>query len=87
MPVLLTPANHQFRCAVDPVQKSDDSPFLELLRGCAGATSHGQHQDHRKPYGRGGDHRVENIQLTCRTHDGYLAERDHGKEVIERNQN
>jgi hypothetical protein len=39
---------------------------------------------HNDPYGRGGDHSPENIQLMCRTHNGYLAERDYGKEVIER---
>ena len=39
---------------------------------------------HRKPYGRGGDHSVDNISLLCRAHNGYLAERDYGKEVIER---
>jgi hypothetical protein len=39
---------------------------------------------HREPFGRGGDHRVENVALLCRTHNGYLAERDYGKEVIER---
>jgi 5-methylcytosine-specific restriction endonuclease McrA len=39
---------------------------------------------HRKPYGRGGGHNVENVQLLCRVHNGYLAERDYGKEVMER---
>jgi 5-methylcytosine-specific restriction endonuclease McrA len=40
--------------------------------------------DHRKPYGRGGDHSVDNIRLLCRTHNGFFAERDYGKEVVER---
>ncbi len=39
---------------------------------------------HHKPFGRGGDHSVGNIQLACRTHNGYYAERDYGKEVMER---
>ncbi len=39
---------------------------------------------HHKPFGRGGDHSVGNIQLACRTHNGYYAERDYGKEVVER---
>ncbi len=39
---------------------------------------------HRKPYGRGGDHSVDNVYLISRCHNGYLAERDYGKEVIER---
>jgi len=38
---------------------------------------------HREPFGRGGDHSPENIQLMCRTHNGYFAERDYGKEVME----
>ena len=39
---------------------------------------------HKKPYGRGGDHSPDNLQLMCRTHNGYLAEQDYGKEVMER---
>ena len=39
---------------------------------------------HRKPYGRGGDHSVDNVFLLCRCHNGYQAERDYGREVIER---
>jgi 5-methylcytosine-specific restriction endonuclease McrA len=39
---------------------------------------------HRNPYGRGGDHHMSNIQLTCKTHNGYFAERDYGKEKMKR---
>jgi 5-methylcytosine-specific restriction endonuclease McrA len=39
---------------------------------------------HQKPYGQGGDRSVENIFMVCRTHNRYLAERDYGKEVMER---
>ena len=39
---------------------------------------------HHLPYGRGGDHSVANIQLMCEIHNGYLAERDYGKEMNER---
>ena len=39
---------------------------------------------HRKPFGRGGDHSSENVQMMCRVHNGYLAERDYGKEAMER---
>jgi hypothetical protein len=39
---------------------------------------------HRNPYGRGGRHSVGNIQLTCRTHNSYFAERDYGNEVMAR---
>jgi hypothetical protein len=27
---------------------------------------------------------LDNVQLACATHNGYLAEREYGKEVIER---
>jgi hypothetical protein len=37
-----------------------------------------------KPYGRGGDHHPSNIKLLCRAHNQMLAEREYGKEVIER---
>jgi hypothetical protein len=39
---------------------------------------------HRRPFGRGGDHRVGNIELVCKAHNGYFAERDFGKEVMKR---
>jgi len=39
---------------------------------------------HRNPFGKGGDRRPENIYLMCRTHNGYQAGCDYGKEFIER---
>jgi hypothetical protein len=39
---------------------------------------------HVQPYGRGGDHSPENIQLRCRAHNLYHAEHDYGKKVMER---
>jgi hypothetical protein len=39
---------------------------------------------HRDPFGRGGDHRPENLAQICRTHNALLAEQDYGKEVMER---
>jgi hypothetical protein len=39
---------------------------------------------HREPYGRGGDHSPENVYMMCPAHNGYLAERDYGKELMER---
>jgi hypothetical protein len=38
---------------------------------------------HRKPYGRGGNRRPENLELRCRVHNVYQAERDYGKEVMD----
>jgi 5-methylcytosine-specific restriction endonuclease McrA len=59
---------------------------------CTYVDAHGRHcteRDglqfhHRQPYGRGGDHSAENIQLICRTHNAYLAEQDYGQEVMEK---
>ena len=39
---------------------------------------------HDDPFARGGDHRPDNVRLACRTHNVYQAERDYGKEVMER---
>ena len=39
---------------------------------------------HKDPFARGGNHSAENIQMMCPTHNQYLAERDYGKEVMER---
>jgi 5-methylcytosine-specific restriction endonuclease McrA len=39
---------------------------------------------HGKPFGRGGDHRVENVHLMCRAHNGYFADRDYGKKKMKR---
>jgi 5-methylcytosine-specific restriction endonuclease McrA len=34
---------------------------------------------HLRPFGFGGDHRLENVRLMCRAHNAYLAERDFGR--------
>jgi len=39
---------------------------------------------HHDPFGRGGDHNIENVSLTCRVHNTYLAERDYGKDVMKK---
>ena len=39
---------------------------------------------HRHPFGHGGDHSVANVSLACRSHNGYLAEVDYGREAIAR---
>jgi 5-methylcytosine-specific restriction endonuclease McrA len=37
---------------------------------------------HRRPFGQGGDHCVENIVLACRGHNAYLAEVDYGRRAM-----
>ncbi|MGH8647745.1 MAG: hypothetical protein ACREUP_00355, partial [Burkholderiales bacterium] len=39
---------------------------------------------HHEPFGRGGAHNPDTISLRCRTHNAYLAERDYGKDVMDR---
>ena len=39
---------------------------------------------HRQPFARGGDHSPDNLQMLCPAHNGYLAERDYGREVMGR---
>ena len=39
---------------------------------------------HDDPFARGGDHSPENVQMMCPTHNRYLAERDYGKEMMDR---
>jgi hypothetical protein len=42
---------------------------------------------HVKPFGRGGDHSPANIRILCRSHNAYMAERDYGKDVMNRYRN
>lgn len=37
---------------------------------------------HRQPFGKGGDHSVDNLALLCRAHNAYVAELDYGKEKM-----
>jgi hypothetical protein len=37
---------------------------------------------HRHPFGLGGDHSVQNIALSCRCHNGVIAEIDYGPSVM-----
>ncbi len=39
---------------------------------------------HDEPYGVGGDRSAENIRLACKTHNGYMAELDFGKDKMDR---
>jgi len=61
----------------------DRCAFVDV-RGRRCPAREGLEFHHKNPYGRGGDHSVDNLQLMCRAHNGYLAEQDYGKEVIAR---
>jgi hypothetical protein len=38
---------------------------------------------HRSPYGRDGDHGVDNLCLMCHAHNAYLAELEYGRDRID----
>ena len=39
---------------------------------------------HDEPYGVGGDRSAKNVRLLCKTHNGYMAELDYGKDKMDR---
>lgn len=39
--------------------------------------------DHKAPFGKGGEHSVENLRLRCRAHNAHHAEREYGKAFLE----
>ncbi|HXV60095.1 MAG TPA: hypothetical protein VEK15_05335 [Vicinamibacteria bacterium] len=39
---------------------------------------------HNNPFGRGGDHSLDNVRLLCRVHNAFLAEQDYGKHVMQK---
>jgi hypothetical protein len=57
---------------------------FEDENGCRCTETKSLEFHHREPFALGGDHSPSNIQLRCRAHNLYQAERDYGKEVIER---
>ncbi len=62
---------------------SDQCTFIDT-RGRRCMEREGLEFHHRSPYGRCGDHSVENLCLMCHAHNAYLAELDYGKEVMDR---
>jgi hypothetical protein len=53
-------------------------------RGRRCAERQGLQYHHRDPFGRGGERTVANICLMCPAHNQYLADRDYGKETMDR---
>ena len=56
----------------------------EDARGRRCTARQGLEYHHRRPFGHGGDHSVDNIALACKCHNAYLAEVDYGREAIAR---
>jgi len=52
----------------------------EQGRRCTGRD--GLEFHHRRPFGFGGDHSVQNVALACRAHNRYLAEVDYGHKAL-----
>ena len=51
-------------------------------RGRRCTARHNLEYHHRAPFGQGGDHRVANICLMCKTHNNLLAELEYGKQKM-----
>ena len=58
--------------------------FVDDAGKRCGARERLEFHHHDRPYGRGGDHRPKGIRLMCRTHNTLLAEREYGKEWMDR---
>ncbi len=39
---------------------------------------------HERPFARGGGHELDNVRLLCRAHNRYRAERDYGRDTMDR---
>ncbi len=65
-------------------ERDDNQCTFEDAQGRRCKERQGLQFHHHDPYARGGDHSPKNIQLMCPTHNQYLAERDYGKELMER---
>jgi hypothetical protein len=78
-----SPSSRYIPAAVKRVVRErdrDQCTFMENGRRCSASDNLEFH--HGKPFGRGGDHSPENLQMMCPAHNGYLAERDYGKNVM-----
>ena len=62
---------------------SDQCTFIDA-QGRRCTAREGLEFHHRSPYGRDGDHSVENLCLMCHAHNAYLAELEYGKDLMDR---
>jgi hypothetical protein len=62
---------------------SDQCTFIDA-RGRRCTEREGLEFHHRSPYGRDGDHSVENLCLMCHVHNVYLAELDYGRDTMDK---
>lgn len=58
--------------------------FVDARGNRCQARSRLEFHHHEVPFGRGGDHSLQNVRLTCRTHNQLLAERDYGRSKMAR---
>ncbi len=82
-----TPKNRHIPAAVRrSVHKHDGGrcTFVDALGNRCTARHRLEFHHDGTPFGRGGHHSVGNIRLLCRPHNGYLAEREYGTEVMQR---
>ena len=62
---------------------SDQCTFIDA-RGRRCTEREGLEFHHRSPYGRDGDHSMENLCLMCHVHNVYLAELDYGRDTMDK---
>jgi 5-methylcytosine-specific restriction endonuclease McrA len=82
----VVPTTRQVPAAVKRAVDQRDSGQCRYVdqQGRRCGARHGLEFHHRRPFGLGGDHSVDNISLLCAAHNGRLAEVDYGREAMAR---
>ena len=82
----VTPTTRQVPAAVKRAVDQRDSGRCRYVdqQGRRCEARHGLEFHHRRPFGLGGDHSVDNISLLCAAHNDRLAEVDYGREAMAR---
>ena len=82
----VAPTTRQVPAAVKRAVDQRDSGRCRYVdqQGRRCEARHGLEFHHRRPFGLGGDHSVDNISLLCAAHNGQLAEVDYGREAMAR---
>ncbi len=81
-----TPSSRYMPAAVRRVVRKRDGNQCRFVdkNGRRCTERRGLEFHHHDPFGRGGDHDPDKISLMCRQHNAYLAEREYGKDKMDR---
>ena len=82
----VAPTTRQVPAAVKRAVDRRDSGRCRYVdqQGRRSEARHGLEFHHRRPFGVGGDHSVDNVSLLCAAHNHQLAEVDYGREAMAR---